>query len=70
MTNKEKIQRLVSRFDDDIPLHVAVERMALLKDIEESLEDLRVGDVLDHDAFMAELDAENEEIQARVDAEG
>jgi hypothetical protein len=69
MTSKQRIQKMLQRLDDDTPIEVIIDKILLLKDIEAGLRDIEAGRVTDHDEFMAELMAEDEKIQARLDGQ-
>jgi predicted transcriptional regulator len=68
MTNKQKIQNLVSLMPEDISWQQAIYRMVLLRNVEEGLAEAAQGLGKDHDELMAELEKEDAQMQAALDA--
>ena len=58
MTTKEKAILLIQTLDDDVSLDDVIERLYLLRKIEVGIAQANAGDVMEHDAFMDELEAE------------
>ena len=59
MTTKEKAISLIQSLDDDVSLDVVIDRLYLLRKIELGTAQADAGDVMEHDEFMDELDAED-----------
>jgi hypothetical protein len=59
MTTKEKAISLIQSLGDDISLDDVIDRLYLLRKIELGIAQADAGDVLEHDAFMHELEAED-----------
>lgn len=59
MTTKEKAISLIQTLDDNVSLDDVIDRLYLLRKIELGIEQADVGDVMEHDAFMDELEAED-----------
>ena len=59
MTTKEKAISLIQSLGDDISLDDVIDRLYLLRKIELGIAQADAGDVLEHDAFMSELEAED-----------
>lgn len=60
MTNKQRILRMIEKWPDDISFAKALYHMHVLKSIEEGLQDVREGNVIDHDELFNRLLNENE----------
>jgi len=58
MTTKEKAISVIERLADDVSLDEVIDRLYLLRKIELGIEQADSGDVLEHDCFMDELEAE------------
>jgi hypothetical protein len=59
MTTKEKAISLIQSLSDDISLDDLIDRLYLLRKIELGIAQADAEDVLDHDAFMQELESED-----------
>ncbi|MEO9591267.1 hypothetical protein [Rhodopirellula bahusiensis] len=59
MTNKEKAISLIQTLDDDVSLDDVIDRLYLLRKIELGIAQADAGDVMEHDEFMDELEAED-----------
>lgn len=59
MTTKEKAISLIQSLDDDISLDDVIDRLYLLRKIEIGLAQADAEDVMEHDAFMQELESED-----------
>jgi len=61
MTTKEKAISVIESLDDDVSLDDVIDRLYLLRKIELGIAQADEGDVMEHDEFMAELEAEDAE---------
>lgn len=61
MTTKEKAISVIESLDDDVSLDDVIHRLYLLRKIELGIAQADEGDVMEHDEFMAELEAEDAE---------
>jgi hypothetical protein len=59
VTTKEKAILLIQTLDDDVSLDDVIDRLYLLRKIELGTAQADAGDVMEHDAFMDELEAED-----------
>ena len=59
MTTKEKIMSVLESLEDDVALDVVIDRLYLLRKIELGIAQADAGDVIEHDEFMDELEAED-----------
>ncbi len=59
MTIKEKAISVIQRLADDVSLDDVIDRLYLLRKIELGLAQADQRDVMEHDAFMDELEAES-----------
>jgi hypothetical protein len=59
MTTKEKAISLIQSLDDDISLDGVIDRLYLLRKIEIGLAQADAGNVMEHGAFMKELESED-----------
>ncbi len=59
MTTKEKAISLIQSLGDDISLDDVIDRLYLRRKIELGIAQADAGDVLEHDAFMDELEADD-----------
>jgi predicted transcriptional regulator len=59
MTTKEKAIRVIQSLDDDVSLDDVIDRLYLLRKIELGIAQADAGEVLEHDRFMDELEAED-----------
>ena len=59
MTTKEKAISLIQSLDDDISLEGVIDRLYLLRKIEIGFAQADAEDVMEHDAFMDELESED-----------
>ena len=61
MSTKEKIMAVVEKLPEDVSIDEAIDRLYLLHKIEIGLQQADCGELTDHDEFMNELLAEDEE---------
>ncbi len=59
MTTKEKAISLIQTLRDDVSLDDVIDRLYLLRKIELGICQANSGDVMGHDEFMDELEAED-----------
>ncbi|MFT5523404.1 MAG: putative transcriptional regulator [Pirellulaceae bacterium] len=59
MTTKEKAISLIQTLDDNVSLDDVIDRLYLLRKIELGIAQADAGDVMEHDEFMDELEAED-----------
>ena len=59
MTSKEKVICVIQSLDDDVSLDDVIDRLYLLRKIELGIAQADAGDVVEHDEFMSELEAED-----------
>ncbi|EMB16231.1 hypothetical protein [Rhodopirellula europaea] len=59
MTAKEKAISLIQTLDDNVSLDEVIDRLYLLRKIELGIAQADAGDVMEHDEFMGELEAED-----------
>lgn len=59
MTTKEKAISLIQTLDDHVSLDEVIDRHYLLCKIELGIAQADAGDVMEHDAFMDQLEAED-----------
>ncbi|MDZ4850645.1 MAG: hypothetical protein SGI77_15270 [Pirellulaceae bacterium] len=59
MTTKEKAISLIQTLEDDVSLDDLIDRLYLLRKIELGIAQVNAGDVMEHDALMDELEAED-----------
>jgi predicted transcriptional regulator len=59
MTTKEKAISLIQSLDDDVSLDDVIDKLYLLRKIEIGIAQADAGDVMEHDEFMDELEAED-----------
>ena len=55
MTSKDRILEVITHLPDDVSIDQAVERLYLLKKIEEGLRQADAGDVMSHEDFEREI---------------
>ena len=72
LTNKQRIMRMVERFDDDITFEQALDRMYVMKEIMEGIKEAEAGLGVDHDELFDELErlCDEEVAQTHLAAEG
>ena len=58
MTSKEKAIGAIQALNDDVSLDEVIDRLYLLRKIELGIAQADAGDVVEHEAFIAELEAE------------
>jgi hypothetical protein len=58
MTIKQRIQSMLERLDDDTPVEVIIDKIFLIKDIEEAIQEADAGLGTEHDELVAELMAD------------
>ena len=61
MTTKDKAINVIQSVDDDVSLDDVIDRLYLLRKIELGIMQAEAGDVVEHDQFMDELEAEDAE---------
>lgn len=66
MTAKEKVLALLERMPDDMSMAQLRYRLDVLRAIEEGLEDIRLGRVVDHDELFDELLKDDEASQGNL----
>ena len=59
MTSKEKAIGAIQALNDDVSLDEVIDRLYLLRKIELGIAQADAGDVVEHEAFMDELEAED-----------
>ncbi len=59
MTSKEKAISLIRSLEDEASLDEVIDRLYLLRKIELGIAQADAGDVMEHEAFMEELEAED-----------
>jgi len=59
VTTKEKVISLIQKLDDNVSLDEVIDRLYLLRKIELGIAQADADDVMEHDAFMDELEAED-----------
>ena len=59
MTTKDKAINVIQSLDDDVSLDEVIDRLYLLRKIELGIVQAQAGDVMEHDQFMDELEAED-----------
>lgn len=59
MTTKDKAINVIQSFDGDVSLDDVIDRLYLLHKIELGIVQAEAGDVMEHDQFMDELEAED-----------
>ena len=59
MTTKDKAINVIQSLDDDVSLDEVIDRLYLLRKIELGIVQVEAGDVMEHDQFMDELEAED-----------
>jgi hypothetical protein len=59
MTSKEKAIGVIQALNDDVSLDEVIDRLYLLRKIELGIAQADVDDVVEHEAFMDELEAED-----------
>jgi hypothetical protein len=72
LTNKQRILRMVERWDDDIPFDKALYHMYALKKIMDGIKSAEEEEWIDHDELFDELErlCDEEEAQAEMVAAG
>ena len=61
MTTKQKIFATLETLDEDTSTDQAIDRLYLLRKIEIGRQQIAAGEFIDHDDFMRELEAEDQE---------
>lgn len=59
MTNKEKATGLIQTLDDDVSLDDVIDRLYLLRKVEIAEQQADRDEVVEHDEFMSQLEAED-----------
>jgi len=59
MTSKEKAIGVIQALNDDVSLDEVIDRLYLLRKIELGIAQADADDVVEHEAFMDELEAED-----------
>jgi hypothetical protein len=72
LTNKQRILKMVERWDDNIPFERALYHMYALKKIMDGIKSAEEEELIDHDELFDELErrCDEEEAQAQMDAAG
>jgi hypothetical protein len=68
LTNKQRILRMVERWDDDIPIEQALYHMYALKKVMDGIKSAEEEELIDHDELFDELErlCDEEEAQAEM----
>jgi predicted transcriptional regulator len=61
MTSKEKAILLIQSLADDASIDEVIDRLYLLRKVEIGIAQADAGDVMEHDDFMDELEAEDDQ---------
>jgi hypothetical protein len=61
LTNKQRILRMIERWDEDIPFERAVYHMYVMKEVMESIKEVEEGCVRDFDEVFDELERRSDE---------
>ena len=61
MTTKEKVMNVLQALDDDVSLDDVIDRLYLLRKVELGIAQADRGEVVEHEEFMDELEAEDAE---------
>ena len=61
MTKKERILAVIQTLPDDVSIDQAIDRLYLLQKINRGIQQADAGELTDHEEFMNELLAEDEE---------
>ena len=61
LTNKQRILRMVERWDDDIPFEQALYHLHVMKEVLASIQEVEEGNLLDFDEAFDELERECDE---------
>ncbi len=59
MTTKQKVIRVIESLDDDASVDEIIDRLYLLRKLELGIAQADDGDVIEHEQFFEELEAEN-----------
>ncbi len=59
MTTKQRIIRVIESLDDDASVDEIIDRLYLLRKIELGIAQADDGDVIEHEQFLEELEAEH-----------
>lgn len=59
MTTKEQAINVIQSLDDDVSLDDVIDRLYLLRKVELGIQQSDARDVVEHDEFMDELEAED-----------
>ena len=68
MTRKERILAMIQRLEDDVSFDEVIYKLEFLQNLEEAIREADQGLGMDHDEFMAQLEAEDAAEQAALDA--
>lgn len=60
MSTKELVRHALDAMPDDVSIDELIERLYLIRKIENGLREADAGEVIDHDELMRELDDTNE----------
>jgi hypothetical protein len=66
LTNKQRIMRMVERWDDDIPFEQALYHMFALKKIMDGVKSAEEEELIDHDELFDELDRRCDEDESQA----
>ena len=61
LTNKQRILRMVERWDDDIPFEKALYHLHFMKEVMEAIEEAEEGPLLDFDEVFDKLERRSDE---------
>lgn len=70
MTTKEKVLAMIQRLGNDITYDDLIYKLEFMKSVEQGIREADQGLGMDHDEFMAQLEAEDAADQAEMDAKG
>jgi predicted transcriptional regulator len=66
LTNKQRILRMVERWDDDIPFEQALYHMSVMQAVMEGIKDIEAGRTTDHDEVFDELERRCDEEESKA----
>jgi hypothetical protein len=66
MTRKEQILRFVSRLDDEVTFDRVIYHLTVMRDVEAGMEQVKKGEVIDHDKLFDRILADNAQEKTRV----
>jgi hypothetical protein len=68
MTTKERVLAMLERQHNGITYDELIYKLEVMKSVEQGIRDADEGRLMDHDEFMAELEAEDEALKAEMGA--